>query len=62
MARARLNLTKQKIRLSWLALIAAAPALAAEDAKPVEPAADALPSLLNSIPGSAPITDAKKYL
>ncbi|MCW2286202.1 porin [Rhodoblastus acidophilus] len=48
---------------SLLALIAANPALAAEDAKPEEaaPAAE-LPSVLTSLPALAPIADAKKQL
>jgi len=64
MTKARLTATKRQwaVRASLLALLAATPALAADEAKPEDAAADALPSLLTSMPGSKPVLDAKKYL
>jgi porin len=72
MTRPHLAATKRHwaVRASLLALLAATPALAAENAKPdqapieapAEAPADELPSLLTSIPALAPVADARKRL
>lgn len=64
MTRPRLNATKRNwaVGVSLLAVLAAGPAVAAEEAKPEEAAAADLPSVLTSIPALAPVADVKKQL